>query len=82
MSTMRMRDRIDHQRAEFILQQLGAGRVVRRHLMEEFGMSEPNATATFRRFMDTHPGAMKYDVMSKGYIPAEKFQDYRPVTQQ
>jgi hypothetical protein len=66
----------NRQRAAFILSRLACGRVVRQDLESEFNVSRPSASTFFGRFIAEHPGAMRYDMSAKAYVPGPEFQRY------
>lgn len=67
---------VDQRRAEFIFARLAEGSVQRCDLCEEFLISEPTASAIFRRFLSVHPGAMVYDLTWKAYLPGPRIAEY------
>lgn len=58
------------QRLDFIGARILAGDVVnRRDLMAVFRISAPQAANDFKAFNKAHPGAMRYDLSRKAYVP-------------
>lgn len=67
------------QRRAFIWRKLSlAGRVNKRDLMQEFGLSSAVASYAFTDFNKTHPGAMTYDISAKFYRPGDRFEAEQP----
>lgn len=48
------------------------GWVNRRHLIDKFEISQPQASADLTTYQDLHPGAMTYDVRKKRYVASDK----------
>lgn len=48
------------------------GEVRREHLMTTFGISRGQASADIASFNAAHPDAMRYNISSKFYAPAEQ----------
>ena len=46
------------------------GWINRRHLMEKFRISQPQASADIQVFQRINPGAMDYDLSKKRYVRA------------
>lgn len=64
-------------RLMFIEKQLETkGRVNKRDLQEEFGISSPQACTDFRNFEEIAPGHMKYCMSDKCYKPTKLFKGF------
>jgi hypothetical protein len=67
-----MSDWCSEQRQAWIAEMLQVyGFLNRDHLMRKFRISQPQASADLRTFMETHPRAMRYDLSRKCYVAAE-----------
>ena len=51
------------------------GFINREHLMRQFGISQPQASADLSAFMRLHPRMMAYDVSAKRYVYARPDDD-------
>ena len=70
---------VKDQRRAFIWKALArVGRVNKRDLIAEFGISPPQCSVTFGDFLTTFPGAMIYDTRSKSYVPGDAFTEQVP----
>ncbi|MEO5365749.1 MAG: WYL domain-containing protein [Magnetococcus sp. WYHC-3] len=49
------------------------GRINRRDLIDQFGVSMPQASADFNQYQDKAPGNLVYDTRAKHYLPSERF---------
>ncbi|MBF0340196.1 MAG: WYL domain-containing protein [Magnetococcales bacterium] len=49
------------------------GKINRRDLIEQFGVSMPQASADFNRYQEMAPGNLVYDTRAKHYYPSDKF---------
>ena len=48
------------------------GELQRGNLMKTFDISTPQASADIQAFMKLYPGAIRYDLTMKRYVPAQK----------
>lgn len=70
---------VKEQRRAFIWKTLArVGRINKRDLMAEFGISPPQCSITFGDFLDNFPGAMTYDTARKAYVMGDAFTDQVP----
>ncbi|MBF0108691.1 MAG: WYL domain-containing protein [Magnetococcales bacterium] len=49
------------------------GKINRRDLIEQFGVSMPQASADFNQYQEMAPGNLVYDIRAKRYYPAKEF---------
>ncbi|MBF0213224.1 MAG: WYL domain-containing protein [Magnetococcales bacterium] len=50
------------------------GKINRRDLIEQFGVSLPQASSDFNRYQEMAPGNLVYDTRAKHYYPSDKFK--------
>lgn len=62
------------QRLKFILARLKSdGEIKRRHLTEEFGITEATASADFGKFLRLNPESIVYNATVRAYQPGPRF---------
>ena len=70
---------VKEQRRAFIWKALArVGRINKRDLIAEFGISTPQCSVTFGDFLTAFPGAMAYDTRSKAYVVGDAFTEQVP----